>query len=77
MQMQVALEDTCIISCDKTNLNVDVDFDNDPNFVEREDTDLGDHDQDYVDVDFHGQDVLYDSDQDDDIFTHQGGGDFG
>ena len=60
-----------------TDLNVDVDFDNDQNFVEREDTELGDYDQDYVDVGFHGQDVLYNSDQDDDIFTHQGGGDFG
>ena len=57
-----------------TDLNVDVDFDNDPNFVEREDTEPGDYDQDYVDVGFHGQDVLYHSDQDDDIFTHQGGG---
>ena len=55
-------------------MNVDVDFDNDPNFVEREDTEPGDYDQDYVDVGFHGQDVLYHSDQDDDIFNHQGGG---
>ena len=74
--MQVVLK-TPAISCDNWSEYVDVDFDNDSNFVEREDTEPGDYDQDYVDVGFHGQDVLYHSDQDDDIFTPQGGGDFG
>ena len=52
-----------------------MDYDNNPDFVERDDTDLGD--QEYVEVGFHGQDVLYDSEQDDDIFGRQGEGDFG
>ena len=55
-------------------VDVDVDFNNNPNFVERDDTDL---DQDYVDVGFHGQEVLYDSDQENDIFNQQEQGDFG
>lgn len=53
---------------------MDVDFNNNPNFVERDDTDL---DQDYVDVGFHGQEVLYDLDQENDIFNQHEQGDFG
>ena len=56
------------------SMNVE-DFENNQNFVEREDADqadLGDLGQDYVDVGFHGQDVLYDLDQDDDILNHRG-----
>ena len=55
-------------------VDVDVDFNNNPNFVERDDTDL---DQDYVDVGFHGQEVLYDLDQENDIFNQHEQGDFG
>ena len=51
-----------------------MDFDNNPNFVERDDADL---DQDYVDVGFHGEEALYDSGGEDDIFNQQAQGDFG